>query len=163
MCDRAVATPLQKTHSELGSEIEPNLAAEFTKHGGSMFTSAAARHSLLNVIDSMTESELDQLPHGAIQLSTDGMVLKFNAYESNLANLEKKRVIGKNFFKEVAPCTDVQEFYGRFREGVANKNLHVNFRYRFAFRQSPRDVTVTLFYSAITDTVWVFVKPLDGA
>ncbi len=127
-----------------------------------MSASPAARHSLSQVVDSMTEADLDQLPHGAIQLSTDGMVLKFNAYESRLASLEKKAVIGKNFFKEVAPCTDVQEFYGRFREGVAKKNLHVDFRYHFAFKQNPREVTVTLFYSGMTDTVWVFVKPLGA-
>lgn len=127
-----------------------------------MSASSPARHHLSSVIDSMTENELDQLPLGAIQLNTEGIVLKFNAYESKLANLRKDRVIGKNFFKEVAPCTDVQEFYGRFREGVTQKNLHVNFRYHFAFRQNPRDVTVTLFYSGITDTVWVFVKPLEG-
>jgi len=128
-----------------------------------MSASSAARHSLASVIDSMTENELDQLPHGAIQLSTDGKVLKFNAYESQLSNLKKESVIGKNFFKEVAPCTDVQEFYGRFREGVTGKNLHINFRYHFAFKQKPRDVTVTLFYSGITETVWVFVKPLETA
>jgi len=125
-------------------------------------SASAARHSLSSVVDSMTESELDQLPHGAIQLSTDGRVLKFNAYESQLANLKKESVIGKNFFKEVAPCTDVQEFYGRFRTGVAEKKLHENFRYHFAFKQNPRDVTVTLFYSGITETVWVFVKPLES-
>lgn len=127
-----------------------------------MSASSAARHSLSSVVDSMSEIELDKLPHGAIQLSTDGRVLKFNAYESQLANLKKESVIGKNFFKDVAPCTDVQEFYGRFRSGVLEKNLHVNFRYHFAFKQNPRDVTVTLFYSGITDTVWVFVKPLEG-
>lgn len=126
-------------------------------------SSAVAKHSLSNVVDSMSEHELDQLPHGAIQLSTEGMVLKFNEYESKLANLRKESVIGKNFFKDVAPCTDVQEFYGRFRKGVAEKNLHENFRYHFAFLQNPRDVTVTLFYSGITETVWVFVKPLENA
>lgn len=124
--------------------------------------SPARQHSLANTVDTMTEKELDRLPHGAIQLSTDGTVLQFNAYESKLANMARESVIGKNFFKEVAPCTDVQEFYGRFRDGVAKKNLHENFRYHFAFRQNPRDVTVTLFYSGRTDTVWVFVKPLDG-
>lgn len=127
-----------------------------------MSASPAARHGLSSVIDSMTENELDQLPHGAIQLTTDGRVLKFNAYESRLANLSKEGVIGKHFFKEVAPCTDVQEFYGRFRTGVAEKNLHIHFRYHFAFKQNPRDVTVTLFYSGMTETVWVFVKPLEG-
>jgi photoactive yellow protein len=127
-----------------------------------MSASSPARNSLSSVIDSMTETELDQLPHGAIQLSTDGRVLKFNAYESNLSSLKKENVIGKNFFKQVAPCTDVQEFYGKFRAGVSEKNLHINFRYHFAFKQNPRDVTVTLFYSPTTDTVWVFVKPLEG-
>src|SRR5579885_1715643 len=127
-----------------------------------MSASPAARHSLSSVVDSMNELELDQLPHGAIQLSTDGRVLKFNAYESKLANLKKEKVVGKNFFKEVAPCTDVQEFYGRFRTGVVEKKLHENFRYHFAFKQNPRDVTVTLFYSGITETVWVFVKPLES-
>jgi len=127
-----------------------------------MPASPARQHSLANVIDSLTEKELDRLPHGAIQLSTEGIVLQFNAYESKLANMARESVIGKNFFKEVAPCTDVQEFYGRFRDGVAKKSLHENFRYHFAFRQNPRDVTVTLFYSGITNTVWVFVKPLDS-
>ena len=127
-----------------------------------MSASSAARHSLANIVDSMNETELDQLPHGAIQLSTDGTVMKFNAYESKLANLRKESVIGKNFFKQVAPCTDVQEFYGRFRKGVREKKLHENFRYHFALKQNPRDVTVTLFYSPTTDTVWVFVKPLEG-
>jgi len=126
-----------------------------------MSASSAARHELSLIVDSMTESQLDQLPHGAIQLATDGTVLKFNAYESQLANLKKDKVVGKNFFRDVAPCTDVQGFYGRFREGVRAKKLHETFRYHFAFRQNPRDVSVTLFYSPTTDSVWVFVKPLD--
>lgn len=125
-------------------------------------SASSASPSLALGIDSMTENELDELPYGAIQLSVDGIVLKFNAYESKLANLNKEAVVGRNFFKEVAPCTDVKEFYGRFRAGVAQKNLHEIFRYHFAFRQNPRDVTVTLFYSSTTKTVWVFVRPLEA-
>ena len=125
-------------------------------------SSPASIKDLSSVIDTMTERELDQLPHGAIQLSPEGIVLRFNEYESKLSNMKKDSVVGKNFFKEVAPCTDVQKFFGRFRIGVAVKSLHSTFRYHFAFRQNPRDVTVTLFYSGITDTVWVFVKPLEG-
>lgn len=120
---------------------------------------ADVREALYTKIDHLNEKELDSLPHGAIQLDATGKILKFNAYESQLANMEKSSVIGKNFFKEVAPCTDVQEFHGRFAKGVAAKNLHEKFRYRFAFKQQPRDVIVTLFYSDITNTVWVFVHP----
>lgn len=116
--------------------------------------------SLFNKIDYMDESELDGLPHGAIQLDETGTILKYNLYESNMANVPKSIAIGRNFFKEIAPCTDVQEFYGKFKEGVAAKNLYAKFRYHFAFKKNPRDVVVTLFYSDITHSVWVFVRPL---
>lgn len=119
------------------------------------------RSALFTKIDNLKEKELDALPHGAIQLDAKGKILKFNLFESQLAHLDKKTVIGKNFFKDVVPCTDVKEFHGRFEKGVALKKLHEKFRYHFAFKQSPRDVLVTLFYSDITDTVWVFIHPLN--
>jgi len=124
-----------------------------------MAITADVRNSLFTRIDQLGERELDALPHGAIQLDRNGNILKFNLTEQRLANLDKKKVIGKNFFKEVAPCTDVKEFHGRFEEGIAAKKLHERFRYHFAFKQNPRDVVVTLFYSEFTDTVWVFVHP----
>ncbi len=126
-----------------------------------MAISRAAVDSLFTRVDKMDQQEFDSLPHGAIQLDATGKVLKYNEYESRLAHLDKQNVIGKNFFTEVAPCTDVQEFHGRFKRGVAEKDLHVKFRYHFSFKINPRDVTVTLFYSDITHTVWVFIQPLN--
>jgi photoactive yellow protein len=123
--------------------------------------SPALSDAILQHIDTMSEQQLDALPYGAIQLDSNGFVLRYNAYEERLAGLTKQGVVGKNFFKQVAPCADVQEFYGRFREGVAAGALHCKFRYRFAFRQKPRDVTVTLFYSDRDRTVWVFIQPLE--
>jgi photoactive yellow protein len=52
----------------------------------------------------------------------------------------------------------VQAFAGRFREGIAKGEMHIIFPYRFDFQMAPRDVTVTLFYSAQTGTAWVFVR-----
>jgi photoactive yellow protein len=109
--------------------------------------------------DEMGEKELDNLPFGAIQLDPQGKVLKYNDFESRLAGVKKENAIGKNFFTEVAPCTNVQEFYGRFRVGVDKKSLHEKFRYHFSFKRNPVDVTVTLFYSGITNSIWVFVRP----
>ncbi len=111
-------------------------------------------------IDRLEPAELDGLPFGAIQLDRDGVILQYNDYESRLAKLERSAAIGKRFFIDVAPCTDVKEFHGRFEEGVRQKKLHEKFRYHFAFKQSPRDVTVTLYYSVNTDSVWVFVRPV---
>ncbi|HEX6160994.1 MAG TPA: PAS domain-containing protein [Thermoanaerobaculia bacterium] len=113
---------------------------------------------ILEQIDGLTNRELDALPFGAIQLDREGTILQFNEYEANLSNRRAPETVGRHFFSEVAPCTNVREFYGRFREGIEMGALNVTFDYRFAFKQAPRNVRVTLFYSAPTGTVWVFVQ-----
>lgn len=112
----------------------------------------------LERVETMSEEELDGLPFGAIRLDREGKVLSYNLTESKLTGRKKERVIGRNFFTEVAPCTNVQAFAGRFRDGVAKRELHAIFPYRFDFEMAPRDVTVTLFYSKQTDSAWVFVR-----
>ena len=112
----------------------------------------------LEAIDRMSEAELDKLPFGAIRLDKEGKILSYNVTESKLTGRDPKRVMGRNFFTDVAPCTNVQAFAGRFREGVAKGDMHIIFPYRFDFEMAPRDVTVTLFYSKATETAWVFVR-----
>lgn len=116
----------------------------------------------LERIDRMDVEELDALPFGAIRLDRDGNILSYNMTESRLTGRDPKRVMGRNFFRDVAPCTNVQAFAGRFRDGVAKKDMHVIFPYRFDFQMAPRDVTVTLFYSRQTDTAWVFVREAEA-
>lgn len=109
-------------------------------------------------IQGYTEPELDKLPFGAIRLDREGTILAFNQAEVDLSGRKKENVLGKNFFTEVAPCTNVQEFAGRFREGVQTGKLHTVFPYVFDYLMEPRQVWVTLFYSNETDTAWVFVR-----
>ena len=124
-----------------------------------MLTTAQAPTGVLEKADVLTGDELDTLPVGMIQLTRDGVVLKFNQTESDLARVGKEEALGKNFFDEVAPCTKVQTFYGRFREGVAAKNLNTSFNYQFRFKDGrQKDVVITMFYSVSTDTVWVLVQ-----
>jgi photoactive yellow protein len=109
-------------------------------------------------IERMGERELDQLPLGAIRLDRNGTILAYNQTEADLAGRKKENVLGKNFFTDVAPCTNVQEFAGKFREGVQTGKLHTVFPYIFDFEMDPRNVWVTLFYSNVTETAWVFVR-----
>jgi photoactive yellow protein len=109
-------------------------------------------------IEGLGESGLDGLPFGAIRLDRNGTILSFNKAEVDITGRRKESVIGKNFFTEVAPCTNVQEFAGRFREGVEAGRLHTVFPYLFDFQMEPRNVWVTLFYSNVTETAWVFVR-----
>jgi len=117
-----------------------------------------AANALLHAADAMTPEELDALPYGMIQLDANGRILKYNAVESRLASLPQAQAVGKQFFTEVAPCTKVQDFYGRFKEGVIRESLDTSFQFHFAFKQQPRDVTVRLFYSRRTRSVWVMIS-----
>jgi photoactive yellow protein len=111
-------------------------------------------------VQDLSEDELEELPFGAIQLDTTGRILRFNGYESKISGVAKDDAVGKMFFTEIAPCTNVKEFYGRFKEGVARKRLHEKFRYHYSFKRNPMDVTITLFYSDLTQSIWVFVRPV---
>ena len=117
---------------------------------------------VLEAADHMSADELDRLPYGMIQLDASGRILNYNALESSLASLRKEDAIGKQFFTEIAPCTRVQEFYGRFKEGVIREALDTSFHFHFAFKQNPRDVTVRLLYSKRSRTVWVLISDHEG-
>ena len=109
-------------------------------------------------VQGMSAPQLDGLPFGAIQLDRDGTIVAYNRYEADLTGRDPKNVMGRNFFTEVAPCTNVQRFAGKFREDVAKGELHETFPYYFDFKMKPRNVNVTLFYSQITGQAWVFIR-----
>lgn len=108
-------------------------------------------------VNSLSPEELDALPVGVIQLDADGVILTYNTTESAISGRRAEDVIGKNFFLEVAPCTNVKEFAGRFREGVAQRDLSCVFRYLFDFRMQPTRVWVRMYFSEKSNSAWVFV------
>jgi photoactive yellow protein len=118
-----------------------------------------ARAEMIQLLDTLSREELDELPVGVIQLDRDGTVLQYNETESSLARLSQADVVGRNFFREIAPCTAVRDFQGRFEEGVEREDLDTTFGYRFRFGDDRvKDVTITLSYRPHTGMVWVVVE-----
>jgi photoactive yellow protein len=106
--------------------------------------------------DALSAAELDALPYGMIQLDSRGTVLRYSSAESRLSGLTAAECIGRSFFDEIAPCTRVREFQGRFLRGVAARQLDAVFSFRFNF-VPPKDVRIHMFYSQATRSVWVKV------
>lgn len=107
----------------------------------------------------LTVADIDALPFGFIGLAPDGTIRKYNRYEADLARTDPQRVLGLNFFKDVAPCTQVQEFEGRFREfarGASEPTL--SFDFTFAFRHGSQKVRIGLVRSPLSDEVIVTVN-----
>jgi photoactive yellow protein len=121
------------------------------------------KDQLLRVAD-MSPELLDALPFGAIVIDTAGTVLRYNQFESNLAKLDVARVVGKNFFRDVAPCTAVKGFEGRLHEFVdSDERVSVTFDYRFAFKHGPVDVAVTFMKMQEGDTILIAVEQMPPA
>jgi photoactive yellow protein len=113
---------------------------------------------IANAMANLSETEIDGLAFGAVELDGDGVILKYNAAEGDITGRDPKDAIGKNFFTEVAPCTRSPEFYGQFREGVKSGNLNTIFEYTFDYNMAPTKVKIHMKKSLSGDSYWVFVK-----
>ena len=59
--------------------------------------------------------DVDDLPFGVIVVDRSGTILEYNTYETEMTGFSKERVLGRNFFHDVAPCTAIKEFEGSLR------------------------------------------------
>ncbi|GAC1417357.1 MAG: hypothetical protein NVSMB64_27240 [Candidatus Velthaea sp.] len=110
----------------------------------------------------LPESDIDTLPFGLISVDADGIIEQYNAYESKLARLSKERVIGRNFFRDVAPCAAVQEFQGRFErfaQGSGDAAESFDFQFRFPFGR--QHVNITFLRSAKNKQIKILVNRYD--
>ena len=113
-----------------------------------------------NVMSKMSPTEVDQLAFGAVQLDARGNILRYNAAEASITGRDAKGVIGKNFFRDVAPCTNSPTFKGVFDKGVREGNLNTMFEYVFDYKMAPTKVKIHMKKAISDGSFWIFVKRL---
>jgi photoactive yellow protein len=92
-----------------------------------------------------SEEQLNDAPFGIIKVDDEGTVEFFNQYESELSGMDPEEVTGRNFFTQVAPCTNNRLFRGRFKKGVRRGELDETFTYTYTYKMRPTLVDVRLF------------------
>jgi photoactive yellow protein len=108
--------------------------------------------------------QYDKLPFGFIKVEPDGTIVGFNAFETAYSGLREEHVVGRNFFSDVAPCTSVREFEGRFREMIQGGGEGVaRFRYVFRFAGGDRLVQVSMTFISSEERGIIIVRDLDAA
>lgn len=105
----------------------------------------ACSHQLRGLPD-LSESELDDLPFGAIVLAQDGTVRSYNRAEGELAGRTPREVIGRNFFTDIAPCTSVQAFQGAFLAFSQSEETSRTFQFTFRFPSGPVQVQIVFLH-----------------
>jgi photoactive yellow protein len=109
----------------------------------------------------MSDAELDALPFGVICLDPNGKVLRYNLAEARLARLDRAQVVGKNFFRRVAPCTATPDFEGRVRAFFAGNQPLDRFGYLFDFKFGAQKVDIELVRVPANDRVYLLVNRLQ--
>ena len=87
-------------------------------------------------------NDINVLPFGMVKMDLTGKVLEYNMAEAELTGTDPAWALGRNFFQEVATCTNTPAFYGKFVEGVKKGFLNAVFNYSFTHGEIPIRVRV---------------------
>jgi photoactive yellow protein len=120
----------------------------------------------LDKVQRLHDEELDAFPFGVITVDRSGTILEYNAYERSLTGLGQADVIGRNFFTDVAPCTAIRDFQGRFGEFLGSDQTSIEpFEFVFKLATGPQRVSVVfvrLAYDQERATICVIRTEVAG-
>jgi len=114
-------------------------------------------NEIFNMLANLGRADADACDFGVVKVDDQGKILLYNRYESELAGIAPSAAEGKNFFTQIAPCTNNGLFFGSFKKGVAANNLNVAFPYTFTYKMSPTNIRAHLYRDQASKTNWIFV------
>jgi photoactive yellow protein len=106
---------------------------------------AFADGDLLDALEAASLQLVEGLDFGLIVMDRSGEVIAYNAHESRRAGLDRHRVLGRNFFVDVGPCTNNFLVAQRFHD---SDDLDEELDYVFTFRMAPTPVRLRLLARA---------------
>lgn len=106
---------------------------------------------------SLTQEQADHANVGIVEVDDKGVIKLYNDYEAELASLEKNSVFGRNFFTQVAPCTNNRLFLGAFKQGVQSNAIDKNFNYTFTYKMKPTPVVIQIYREPESKRNYIFV------
>jgi photoactive yellow protein len=119
------------------------------------------RQDPAQMVDRITDEQLDGLPYGAILLSNEAKILRYNRAEAEMTGRDQFGVKGRNFFIELAVCGLGPHFQGRYKQALLAAQYDEIFPYVFHYQMPETVMLVRITSGPVingTRTVWVFVR-----
>jgi photoactive yellow protein len=129
--------------------------AQNAQNTGNSFVPA----ELLSNLASLSRQEADSFDFGIIKVDDSGKIQLYNQTQANFAGITPSHAEGKNFFTQIAPCSNNGLFFGSFKKGVAAGQMNLTFPYTFTFKMKPTNVNIHMYRDPGSKTNWVFCKP----
>ncbi|RYZ12915.1 MAG: phosphonate transporter [Comamonadaceae bacterium] len=114
---------------------------------------------LLAQLQRSDDDVLDALQIGVIGFDDQGVVCRYNAFESRMAGLSRERVVGHPLFTVVAPCMNNYMVAQRFDDSAAaGQALDATIDYVLTLRMRPVKVKLRLLAEPGHPTRYVVVQ-----
>ena len=102
-----------------------------------------------------TRGALDELPFGVIGLSSDGVVEVYNTTESKLAGLPAEKVLGGDFFGNIAQCMNNFLVAQRF---IDEPEIDATIDFVLTLRMRPTPVKLRLLQSRAAALHFILIE-----
>ncbi len=80
-----------------------------------------------------------------------------------MSRFDRKDVTGKNFFSDIAPCTLVKDFLGRYQQLLASDVADlVQFDFVYMFGRGPVHVNISMSWNPELELVTVLAREVAG-
>ena len=116
-------------------------------------------------LDVLAPDAIDRLDQGVIGLDAAGAVVAFSEGASAISGLSRDAVLGRNYFRDVMPGTNVPSFRGRFLAGARRGVLDESFDYVFGRLPQPLRARVHMRHGTIAEgrpVTWLTIDPLES-
>ncbi|MFN0073589.1 MAG: hypothetical protein ACKVVP_19075 [Chloroflexota bacterium] len=114
---------------------------------------------LADEVEKLTAEAVDRLSFGVIRVDTAGVVQCFSKPEGDLSGYGSRPALGLNFFTDIAPCMNNDQFLGRIEHARATGTLDIEFGYVGDFSDKERELRVRI-QSSSTGGYWIFIQRL---
>lgn len=114
---------------------------------------------LIESLERLTDSELDNLDFGVIAMDSSCMARRYNALESKMSGLTPETVLGANVFTNVAPCMNNFMIAQRFEDSLTSgTDLDDTIDYVLTLRMRPSRVKLRLITSTAAKLRYIAIK-----
>lgn len=109
---------------------------------------------LLDQLESAAFDQIDEVPFGLIVMDREGVVVWYNTFESAQTGIAREKVLGRNFFESVGPCTNNYLISQRFMD---EPDLDDIIDFVFTLRMDPTPVRLRMMARAGSERQYLAV------
>jgi photoactive yellow protein len=115
---------------------------------------------LFNALETLDDQQLDGLAFGVIGFSRDGLVRRYNRFETEATGLNQDYVLGKHVFTQIAQCMNNFLVAQRYEDAWANEcPLDATIDYVLTWRMRPTSVKLRMLLGDHSDIAYVVLSP----